>query len=445
MGYVVSIIGGGSLYTLPLLQTLCSHGDGFPIDRILMYDNDKDRQRPRYMAAKILVKDMSPHTEVFEAESLEKAVKNVDYVLVQIRTGGLDMREADEKIPLLYGCVGQETCGAGGLMYGMRSIKDTLEITDAARRLSPGSWVINFSNPASVLAEAVRRYWDDGKIVYLCDMTVLMLDVFESVLGLQKGELRPRYFGLNHFGWFTNLYDKSGRDRLEELRKLLIQGDAVPAELKGDEDWVSTFRRLGRMLKDFDGYIPSTYLQYYYYPEEIVKSSDPQNTRAHIVKKTKEKRVENICSNIIHRSTTAGSGLGTNGSGKYIMDFIEATLHPDENREFLIPVKNGGAIPNLDRDATVEIPCIVSRDGVRKLFVGEVPHFYKGLIENQYASERLVVDGVLENDLDKCLKGFVLNRTIGDINTAKALLTDMLAQNKEWLPELYERSRRLLE
>lgn len=445
MGYTVSIIGGGSLYTLPLLRTICSSEDTFRINKILMYDEDEKRQRTRYQAAEILLREISPHTEIIETKSLEEAVDNVDYVLIQIRTGGLDMRESDEKTPLLYGCIGQETCGAGGLMYGMRSIRDTLKITDTARRFSPDSWIINFSNPASILSEAVRRYWSkDNKIVYLCDMPILMLDAFESALQLEKGTLRPRYFGLNHFGWFTNLYDASGRDRIEEVKESLRKDGAVPEELKKDADWVNTFKRLGRMVKDFDGFIPSTYLEYYFYPKEIVKCSDPRKIRARTVKEVKQKNVENICEAIIRNGTTKGSGLGTSVHGKYILDFIEATLHPDENREFLIPVKNDGAIPNLDKDATVEIPCIVARDGVKKLFVGEVDTFYKGLIENQYASEKLVVDGVLENDLNKCLKGFVLNRMIHDTDTAKALLADMLIQNEKWLPELCMQSGRLL-
>lgn len=438
MGYTVSIIGGGSLYTLPLLRTICASYQNFPVDRILMYDIDPGRQKPRFEAAKVLLCEISPHTVLIEAQMLEEALENVDYVLIQIRTGGLDMRECDERTPLLYNCIGQETCGAGGLMYGMRSIQDTLTIVETARRLSPNSWIINFSNPASILAEATRRYWDgDNKLVYLCDMTLLMLDAFEGALGLSNGELRPRYFGLNHFGWFTALYDREGNDRLVELCAKLQRGNVVPEELKGDADWVETFQHLGQMVKDFDGFIPSTYLQYYYYPLAIARSSNPQSTRAQMVREGKQKKTQALCETIIANKTVAGSGLETSIHGKYILDFIEATLHPEQNREFLIPVRNGGIIPNIDPDATVEVPCVVGQDGVRKLYVGPIDSFYKGLIENQYASERLVVDGVLQNRLDLCLKGFVLNRTINDADVAKGLLTEMLTQNKQWLPELY--------
>ena len=445
MGYRISVIGGGSLYTLPLLHTICSPRDDFPIDEVVLYDIDRERQKPRADAARILLRELNPNCILIEAENLEQAVREMDYILIQIRTGGLDMRQSDERIPLLHGCVGQETCGAGGLMYGMRSISDTIKIVSAARKYAPDAWIINFSNPASVLAEATRRYFrGDDKLVYLCDMTILMLDAFEEVLHLPKGELCPRYFGLNHFGWFTHLYDKKGIDHMPEIREKLKTGRVIPTELSKDTDWVATFDRLGRMTRDMEGYIPNTYLEYYFYSDEIVKCSNPDKTRAVMVKENKQKKVEAMCQTIIYNNTAEGCGLGTQVHGQYIMDFIDATLHSNENRQFLIPVTNEGAIPNLPKEATVEIPCVVTAQGVKRLFFGEVEPFYKGLIETQYASERLVVEGVLEHDVDKCIKGFALNRTIGSIDTAKELLLDMLEQNQEWLPELYEQARRKL-
>ncbi|HPX32228.1 MAG TPA: 6-phospho-alpha-glucosidase [Erysipelotrichaceae bacterium] len=446
MSYKLAVIGGGSLYTLPLLHTLCQKKEVFPLNRVYLYDIDEKRQFLRYQAAEVMFNEIYPECEIKVAQTLDEAVKDVDYILVQIRTGGLDMREADEKIPLKHGCIGQETCGAGGLMYGMRSIADTLEIVDAARKYSKDSWIINFGNPASMLAEATRRYYrDDKRLVYLCDMTILMLDAFESALNLKKGELVPRYFGLNHFGWFTNIYDSTGKDRMPEIIKKLTSENVVPDELKNDADWVATFKRLGKMLKDLGGYIPSTYFEYYFYMNEIVKESNPDYTRANSVKDKKQAGVEKMCQQIIENNTIKGSGLDSKVHGEYIFDFIEATLHPKRNTQFLIPVVNDGAIPNIDRDAIVEIPCIVTFSGVEKLYFGEVDIFYKGMIENQYACERLCVDGVLENNLKKCVQGFALNRTITDVSIVKPLLYDLLQANKQYLPELWEKAWQLLD
>lgn len=444
MGYTISLIGAGSLYTLPLVKTFVSYSKDFVVDRINMYDIDEERELSRFEASKILVKELNSHTEVIMCKTLKEAVTNVDYCLIQIRSGGLDGRVLDEKIPLLHGCIGQETCGAGGLMYGMRSIKDTLEIVKTARENSPNAWIINYSNPASILAEATRRYFDgDDKIVYLCDMTILMQNAYEEALGLENGELKPIYFGLNHFGWYMHLYDSKGVDRINDIKEKLKQGNVVPNELKNDSDWVKTFKMQGEMVTDFDGYIPSTYLEYYYYPNRIVKESDPNNTRAVTVRNVKQYKVENTCKKIIEQGSTKDAGLADGLYGKYIMDFIYATTSDSARTTFLIPVKNGNSIPNISADATVEIPCKVNKHGIEKTIIGEVDYFYKGLIENLYASERLVCDGVLEDDLNKVLKGFVLNRTINDADVAKNLLRDMLEENKEHFPALYKQIERL--
>jgi alpha-galactosidase/6-phospho-beta-glucosidase family protein len=443
MGYNIALIGGGSLYTLPLVKTFVSYSKDFHVDRIKLFDIDKERQNLRYEAAKIVALEYSPDTVIEVSDSLDEAVTSVDYVLIQIRSGGLDGREKDERIPLLHGCIGQETCGAGGLVYGMRSIKDTLEIVTATKKHSPDAWIINYSNPASILAEATRRFFNDDKVVYLCDMTVLMQDGFEEALKLEKGELRPRYFGLNHFGWYTNLYDHKGNDRMPEIIELLKKGAIVPEELKNDPDWVKTFDHQSQSVRDFGEYIPSTYLEYYFYPKAVVRDADPNYTRASRVKEVKQGKVDEVCRKIIENRTTKDSGLQEGLYGKYIMDFILATTQDEYHREFLIPVRNEGAITNLSSDMTVEIPCLVNKNGIEKLFIGEVGYFYKGLMESLYASERLVVDGLLENDITKILKGFVLNRTINDADVAKELLIAMLEENKEFFPELYEQSKTL--
>ena len=444
MGYKIAIIGGGSLYTLPLLATVCSPKEDYEVDELRMFDIDSDRQRLRFDAGKILVNEISPNTKMIEAQTLKEAVKDVDYVLIQIRSGGLDMREADEKIPLHHGLVGQETVGAGGLMYGMRSVKDTIEIVKTIREYSEKAWIINFANPASILAEATRRYFrNDPRLVYICDMTILMLDAFESALGLPKGELNPSYFGLNHFGWFTKICDSEGNDRMGEIKKLLVKGNVVPDELKNDQDWVDTFNNLGKMIKDYGEYIPSTYMQYYYYPLDIVAHSNPEHTRATTVKEKKQFSVEKMCRQIIEQNSTENTGLFNAIHGQYIMDVIDATIHYDENRRFLLCVTNDGVIPNVNKDATVEIPCIIGRNGIEKSYVGEVGPFYQALMENEYNSERLVVDAVLENNITKALQGFTLNRMINDGDTARTLLKEMLEKNKEYLPELYQQSKSL--
>ena len=98
MGYNIALIGGGSLYTLPLVKTFVSYSKDFHVDRIKLFDIDKERQNLRYEAAKIVALEYSPDTVIEVSDSLDEAVTSVDYVLIQIRSGGLDGREKDERL-----------------------------------------------------------------------------------------------------------------------------------------------------------------------------------------------------------------------------------------------------------------------------------------------------------------------------------------------------------
>ena len=120
---------------------------------------------------------------------------------MQIRAGRLKMRELDEKIALKHGRIGQETCGAGGFAYGMRSVPAVCDIIRDIRKYSPEAWILNYSNPAAIVAEATKRVFNDYyRIINICDMPIGIMGFYAMALGKQPSELEPRYFGLNHYG-----------------------------------------------------------------------------------------------------------------------------------------------------------------------------------------------------------------------------------------------------
>lgn len=200
--YQLVICGGGSTYTLPMIKTLCDFREVFPLRSIVLFDVDPDKQHMVYEAAKVMVEEAMGGVEVRECYTLDAAFADADFVFMQIRAGGLRMREQDEKIPLRHGCIGQETCGAGGFAYGMRSVPQVAEIVRAVRAQSPRAWIINYSNPAAIVAEATKRLFPgDRRLIHLCDMPIAIMDAFAESLGMKRQDLTPRYFGLNHFGW----------------------------------------------------------------------------------------------------------------------------------------------------------------------------------------------------------------------------------------------------
>ena len=219
--FSVLIAGGGSTFTPGIVLMLLEQLERFPLRKIKFYDNDGERQEPIGEACKVLIKEKAPEIEFLYTTDPEEAFTDIDFVMAHIRVGKYKMRELDEKIPLKHGVVGQETCGPGGsISYGIRSIPAVIEIIRQAKKYSPNCWILNYSNPAAVVAEATRREFGNERILNICDMPVAILLSYSKMLGLKDWtELDPEYFGLNHFGWFTALYDKTGKDRLPELRK----------------------------------------------------------------------------------------------------------------------------------------------------------------------------------------------------------------------------------
>lgn len=346
--YVLAICGGGSTYTLPMLKTLCDFSKEFPIREIRLYDIDFEKQDIIFQAAKIMLGERLPGTVVKSCYqgAQEEAFSEADFVFMQIRAGGLAMREKDEKIPLAYGCVGQETCGAGGFAYGMRSVPQVLDLIRGIRRYAPYAWVINYSNPAAIVAEAVKRFYpEDRRIINLCDMPIAIMDGFAESLGMERSQFSPRYFGLNHFGWFTHLYDPQGNDLLPVIKEKLKNGNMIPEELSRDEGWIHTFQQLSQMTADFNGYVPNTYLQYYLYPDEIAASSDKHYTRANAVMDHREKEVKETCRYIIDHGTIEGSSLEKGVHGTYIVELASSIIR-NQGRIFLIIIRNDGIIPN---------------------------------------------------------------------------------------------------
>ncbi|MDU1358524.1 MAG: 6-phospho-alpha-glucosidase, partial [Citrobacter freundii] len=216
--FSIVIAGGGSTYTAGIVMMLLENADRFPLRALKLYDIDEARQAIIAKAIAIELKEKAPNIEFTWTTDPQTAFTDVDFCFAHIRSGGYKMREQDEKIPLKHHVVGQETCGPGGIAYGMRSIGDIIELIDFMERYSPDCWMLNYSNPASIVAEACRRLRPDAKILNICDMPVGTQRRMSQIVGLQPEDLEVRYFGMNHFGWWTSVKDKVGHEYLPQIR-----------------------------------------------------------------------------------------------------------------------------------------------------------------------------------------------------------------------------------
>ena len=438
--FSVVIAGGGSTYTPEIILMLLDNLDKLPLRCIKLYDNDEDRQNKLAKACEIIVKEKDPDIEFVATTDPQTAYTDVDFCLAHIRVGQLPMREMDEKISLKHGVVGQETCGPGGIAYGMRSSAGVLENIDYMEKYSPNCWMLNYSNPAAIVAEATRRLRPNSRVINICDMPIGLENSYAQILGFKdRKEMDIRYFGLNHFGWYTSIKDKDGNELLPKLiEHQLKYGNCPENEAEGnytDDSWMETARKVKDLVRLDPTTTPNSYLQYYLYGDDMVAHSDPNYTRANQVMDGREKRVFGECARIAEAGTAKDTTLEIGIHASFIVDLATALAFNTHERMLLI-VENNGAIENFPDDAMVEIPCIVGKDSYEPLSIGKIPTFQKGLMEQQVAVEKLVVDAWIEHSYLKLWQALTLSKTVPSANVAKALLDDLIEANKGYWPEL---------
>ena len=435
----ISIAGGGSTFTPGIILMLLDHLEDFPIDTIKLYDNDGERQQTIANACEILLKERAPEVKLLASTDPKVAFENVDFVMAHIRVGKYAMREQDEKIPLRHGVVGQETCGPGGIAYGMRSITGVLEIIDYMEKYSPDAWMLNYSNPAAIVAEATRKLRPNSKILNICDMPIGIEELMASNIGLSsRKEMVVKYYGLNHFGWWTDIRDKSGKDLMPKIIKHVEQhGYATDtgSDMEKEASWSDTFKKARDVQAIDKDTLPNTYLKYYLYPDYEVVHSNKEYTRANEVMAGREKFVFTECENIINKGTAEGTELTIDEHASYIVDLARAIAFNTKERMLMI-VENKGAISNFEPTAMVEIPCLVGSEGPEPLSVGEIPRFQKSLMEQQVGVEKLTVEAYEEQSYQKLWQALTLSRTIPSAKVAKDILDDLIEANKGYWPDL---------
>ncbi|WP_119317007.1 6-phospho-alpha-glucosidase [Companilactobacillus formosensis] len=437
--FSVLIAGGGSTYTPGIVLTLLNGLDKFPLRKLKFYDNDGERQKKIADATAILIKERAPEIEFEATTDPKEAFTDVDFVMAQIRVGKYAMRSLDEKIPLKHGVVGQETTGPGGIAYGLRSIPGVIELVDYMEKYSPNAWMLNYSNPAAIVAEATRRLRPNSKIINICDMPIDIMDRMAAIVGLKdRNDLVFRYYGLNHFGWWTEITDKQGNDLMPQLKEYVSKnGYWVGGDYdKGTEaSWESTFKKAADVYKLDPTTLPNTYLKYYMYPSWVVKHSDPNYTRTDEVEAHRQKLVFGECKRIVDNGTAKDTDFKPDEHSTYIVDLCTAIAYNTHQRMLAI-IPNEGAISNIDPTATVEVPCLFGSNGPERLSMGKAATYQKGMITEQNSVEKLAVDAWVEHSYTKLWQAFSLCKIVPDAGIAKDILDEMIVANKDFWPEL---------
>lgn len=430
----ITISGAGSCRTPALIGTLMKMKDRFPLEKVIFYDPDLQRFGKIEEYCKLVLHTYSAETKIIVTDDMNEAYCDCDFVFCQMRVGQNAMRSYDEKIPLKYGLVGQETCGPGGFAYGMRSIGGMVEMVKCVRKYSKDTWILNYTNPAAIVALALDRIFpNDHRLINMCDQPYSMLVSFAKILDVDVKSLRTRYFGLNHFGWFTELYDEKGHDYFPQLKDYLKNHDFKPynAEQR-TKSWLDTYLRVNRMMQHVSEFIPTTYLQYYFYSDEIVLESDATCTRADETMLTREKEVWDICSQAVGKEKLEDIEVLTSPVFGSMMVEVAESIAYDLHNEFVVMHRNDGLIENFSAEAVVEVAGTLGKEGVHPIVYGKIKPFYKGLMENQYAYEELTVQAWIEKDYDKAIQALALNRTVNSLDKAQLVLDDLMTVNQDY-------------
>lgn len=435
----VCIVGGGSTFTLGFLKSFVRMKKEFPLKKLVLFDIDQERQDVVGKFGDILYREQFPELDFSYTTDSKEAYEGMDFVFMQMRAGGLPMRAQDEHIPLSMGMVGQETCGAGGMAYGLRSIVEMIKAVHEIREYAPDAWILNYSNPAAIVAEALRREFPtDQRILNICDQPENVVRSCSRLLGCSWEALDPVYFGLNHYGWFTHIYDKNtGEDLLPKIKELIKKQGFLPQDAEQrDPSWLDTYGMVETMMKDFPEFLPNTYDQYYLYPNYKAETLDPTFTRADEVMAGREKRVFAECEEIIAAGTLGDKFDAISDAHAEMMIEVAVAIAFNKNNRHILIVENNGAIANIQDDAMVEVVCELGANGPRPMGVGNIPQFYLGLLVNQVSSEKLLVDAYYENSYQKALEAFTLNRLVNDGKKARKVLDALIEVNQGMWPEL---------
>ncbi|MBN2046928.1 MAG: 6-phospho-beta-glucosidase [Anaerolineaceae bacterium] len=423
--FKISIIGAGSSYTPEIIERLAQMQEALPVDEICLMDINSERLEIMSGFCRRYLDHLQTPIHLTHTRDRAEAIRGAKYIITQIRVGGNDQRILDEKIPLKYGIIGQETTGPGGMFKAFRTIPAMLEIARDVERLNPSAWIINYANPTGLNAEAVLKH-THAKFVGLCSGGLFPAQAVHRALDVPKSAVHYDYFGLNHLNFAYN-FTVNGTPLSDE------EFDRV-AETANGRTVEPDLLRVLRL-------IPSPYLQYFYHQRKIVqKALNAPLTRGEQVKQLEHEVYAAYADPAQHTKPEALAKRGGGGYSEIALSVIDA-LENDRDRLVICNVANQGAIHHLPDDAVVEINCLVNASGIHPLHLQDIPAPVWGLIGSVKNYEQLAVEAAVNGSRETALLALMAHPLVGDYETAKDLLAEMLEANRRFLPQFFPDER----
>ncbi|WP_039057196.1 6-phospho-beta-glucosidase [Enterobacter sp. Bisph1] len=431
----VVTIGGGSSYTPELLEGFIKRYHELPVAELWLVDveDGKEKLDIIFDLCQRMIEKAGIPLKLFKSLNRREALQGASFVTTQLRVGQLKARELDERIPLSHGYLGQETNGAGGLFKGLRTIPVIFDIIKDVEEICPDAWVINFTNPAGMVTEAVYRHSGFKKFIGVCNIPIGMKMFIHDVLGLRDNDdLAIDLFGLNHMVFIKDVL-VNGESRFAELLDGVASGRLKASSVKNIFDMPFS-EGLIRALN----LLPCSYLLYYVKQKEMLAIEIGEyykgGARAQVVQKV-EKQLFDLYKD--PELKVKPKELEQRGGAYYSDAACEVinAIYNDKQTEHYVNIPHHGHIDNIPADWAVEMTCLLGRNGATPH--PRVTHFDEkvlGLIYTIKGFEIAASKAALSGDLNEVLLALSLSPLIHSDSDAEIIARELLLAHEKWLP-----------
>jgi 6-phospho-beta-glucosidase len=414
----LAVIGGGSTYTPELVDGVARLAEEVKVTELVLVDPDQARlDAVGPVSARIMRRYGHPARLRWTAD-LDDGLDGAAAILLQLRIGGQAARQRDETWPQDYGCIGQETTGAGGLAKALRTVPVVLDIAERARqRALPDAWIIDFTNPVGIVTRALL---DAGhRAIGLCNVAIGFQREFAGLLGVEPDRVELDHVGLNHLTW---------------ERAAVVDGtNALPGLIAAHGEAIAVHTGLPLSVMAGLAAVPSYYLHYYYAHDAAVAEQRGRPTRAEEVAGIERELLRLYADPALDRKPE----LLTHRGGAYYSEAavaLLASLVSDARDRQVVNVRNAGTLPFLDDDAVIEVPAVVGAGGAEPVPVAPLAPLMRGLVAHVSAYEDLAVDAARRGGAGRVRAALLAHPLVGQYDLANQLTDRLIAENARYLP-----------
>jgi 6-phospho-beta-glucosidase len=422
----IAVIGAGSTYTPELVSCLQREHERLEVSELALQDIDSGRlETVGGLAERMLAREGFAGQLTLTGD-LDRALDGADFVLLQIRVGGQEARLSDETVPLSFGCIGQETTGAGGFAKALRTVPVVLDIAErAAARSADGAWIVDFTNPVGIVTRALL---DAGqRAIGLCNVSITLQRLFARLLEVAPERVAVDQVGLNHLTW-VRAVRLDGVDVLGEL--LSSHGDQIAEEIE-----------LPRRLLDELGAVPSYYLRYFYLHDEVLAEMRQGRPRALEVAEIERELLGMYADPELAEKPALLEHRGGAFYSEAATGLI-ASLASSSGDVHVVDVRNIGTLAGLADDDVVEVPARIEAKGALPLIQKPLAPEMLSLVQDVAAYDRLTVQAAISGDRAIARKALLAHPLIGRLPVDKGLLEGLLEAGAPHLSQYFRGEKR---